>query len=124
VLDDYPGFGSFSDEAVNRAAARRIMAAVETDYGPGGSGLLDGKVDISVRLVSGREVRIELTLPPGSPGRPPSAADLDRKLAACGADVPALLSGVTWSSAAALLRAKLPGATGPQPSGSQEEGRK
>lgn len=109
VLDDYPGFGSFSDEAVNRVAAQRIMAAVETDYGPGGAGLLDGKVDISVRLVSGREVRIELTLPPGSPERPPDPTDLDRKLTACGPDVPALLSGVTWSSAAALLRAELPG---------------
>ena len=89
------------------------MATVQTDYGPGdpgGAGLLDGTVGITVRLASGRELRTELALPPGSPGRPPSAADLDRKLAACGPDVPALLAGVTWPSAADLLRETLPAA--------------
>lgn len=118
VLDEYPGFGSFSDEAVSRAPAQALMAAVQTDYGPGdpgGAGLLDGTVDITVRLASGRELRTELALPPGSPGRPPSAADLDRKLAACGPDVPALLAGLTWPSAAGLLRETLPAAGGPVP---------
>ena len=91
ILDDYPGFGSFSDEAVNREPAQALMTTVETDYGPGDpgrAGLLDGTVAISVRLANGRELQTELALPPGSPDRPPSAADLDRKLAACGPDVP------------------------------------
>jgi 2-methylcitrate dehydratase PrpD len=111
ILDDYPGFGSFSDEAVNREPAQALMTTVETDYGPGDpgrAGLLDGTVAISVRLANGRELQTELALPPGSPDRPPSAADLDRKLAACGPDVPALLAGLTWPSAASLLRATLP----------------
>jgi 2-methylcitrate dehydratase PrpD len=115
ILDEYPGFGSFSDEAVNRAPAQALMAAVETDYGPGdpgGAGLLGGTVAISVRLASGRELRTELVLPPGSPDRPPSPADLNAKLAACGPDVPGLLAGVTWPSAADLLRTALP-APGP-----------
>jgi 2-methylcitrate dehydratase PrpD len=113
ILDEYPGFGSFSDGAVNRAPAQALMTTVETDYGPGdpgGAGLLDGTVAISVRLASGRELRTELALPPGSPDLPPSAADLDQKLAACGPDVPGLLAGVTWPSAAELLRATLPAA--------------
>jgi 2-methylcitrate dehydratase PrpD len=116
ILDDYPGFGSFSDEAVNREPAQALMTTVETDYGPGDpgrAGLLDGTVAISVRLANGRELRTELALPPGSPDRPPSAADLDRKLAACGPDVPALLAGLTWPAAAALLRATLPAPTPP-----------
>jgi 2-methylcitrate dehydratase PrpD len=111
ILDEYPGFGSFSDQAVNREPARTLMAAVRTDYGPGdpgSAGLLDGTVDISVRLASGRELRTELALPPGSPDRPPSPADLAAKLAACGPDVPALLAGITWPKAAALLQATLP----------------
>ncbi len=114
ILDEYPGFASFSDEAVNRGPAQALMAAVRTDYGPGdpGPGLLDGTVDISVRLASGRELRTELALPPGSPDRPPSPADLAAKLAACGPDVPGLLAGVTWPDAAGLLRETLP-ATAP-----------
>jgi len=74
------------------------------------AGLLDGTVDISVRLASGRELRTGLALPPGSPDRPPSPADLAAKLAACGPDVPGLLAGITWPQAAGLLRATLPAA--------------
>jgi 2-methylcitrate dehydratase PrpD len=116
ILDEYPGFGAFSDAAVNREPAQALMAAVRTDYGPGDpgtAGLLDGTVAISVRLASGRELRTELALPPGAPDRPPSGADLDRKLAACGPDVPGLLAGITWPSAAALLHATLPASTPP-----------
>jgi 2-methylcitrate dehydratase PrpD len=111
ILDEYPGFGSFSDQAVTRDPARALMAAVRTDYGPGDpgpAGLLDGTVAVSVRLASGRELRTELALPPGSPARPPSPADLAAKLAACGPDVPALLATLTWPTAATLLRQTLP----------------
>jgi 2-methylcitrate dehydratase PrpD len=114
ILDEYPGFGSFSDQAVNREPAQALMAAVRTDYGPGDpgpAGLLDGTVDISVRLASGRELRTELARPPGSPDRPPSPADLAAKLAACGPDVPGLLANITWPAAAALLCETLPAPT-------------
>jgi 2-methylcitrate dehydratase PrpD len=114
ILDEYPGFGSFSDQAVNRGPAQALMAAVRTDYGPGdpgSAGLLDGTVGISVRLASGRELRTELALPPGSPDRPPSPADLAAKLAACGPDVPALLATIAWPSAAELLQTTLPAPT-------------
>ncbi|HEY6499704.1 MAG TPA: MmgE/PrpD family protein [Streptosporangiaceae bacterium] len=118
ILDEYPGFGSFSDQAVNREPAQALMAAVRTDYGPGdpgSAGLLDGTVDISVRLASGRELHTELALPPGSPDRPPSPADLAAKLAACGPDVPGLLASITWPAAADLLQATLPAPTPPAP---------
>jgi 2-methylcitrate dehydratase PrpD len=103
VLDEYPDVESFSDAAVNRPSAQRLMAAVEPHYTAGGNGLLDGEVDISVELSNGKTVRTRLDLPPGSPGRPPSSSELHDKLAACSADAPTLLAGVTWDSARRLL---------------------
>jgi 2-methylcitrate dehydratase PrpD len=103
VLDDYPGFASFTDAAVNRPEAQRLLSTVEVDLAPGGSGLLDGEVDIRVDLASGTSLHRRLANPPGSPLRAATAAELDGKLAACGPDVPALLAGVTWESAPELL---------------------
>jgi hypothetical protein len=56
-----------------------------------------------VDLASGTSLHTRLAHPPGSPLRTPTAAELDGKLAACGPDVPVLLSGVTWESAPELL---------------------
>jgi 2-methylcitrate dehydratase PrpD len=42
LLDHYPVFASFTDEAVRRDAARRLAGLVETKLEPGGDGLLDG----------------------------------------------------------------------------------
>lgn len=103
VLDEYPDVESFSDAAVNRPTAQRLMAAVEPRYTAGGNGLLDGEVDISVELNNGKTVRTRLDLPPGSPRRPPSSSELHDKLAACSPDAPALLSAATWDSARELL---------------------
>jgi 2-methylcitrate dehydratase PrpD len=108
LLDGYPGLASFTDTAVSRPAAQRIMSVVKTDYAPGGSGLLDGEVAIEVELGSGRVVRTRLAQPPGSPLRPPGPGELDGKLAACGQDVPGLLDGLTWEAARALLRRMVP----------------
>src|SRR5579875_1574742 len=108
LLDGYPGLDSFTDTAVRRPAAQRIMSVVKADYAPGGSGLLDGEVAIEVELVSGRVVRTRLAQPPGSPLRPPGPGELDGKLAACGQDVPGLLDGLTWEAARALLRRMVP----------------
>ncbi|NUS01505.1 MAG: 2-methylcitrate dehydratase, partial [Nonomuraea sp.] len=109
LLDDYPGFGSFTDEAVRRTAARALVERVHVERLPGAtSTLLDGRVSLRIGLADGGEVRTELALPPGAPQRPPSEADLRAKAAACGADVPALLDGLTWSGAAQLLRTHFP----------------
>jgi 2-methylcitrate dehydratase PrpD len=103
LLDDYPGFASFADTAVHRPEAQRLLSTVMVERTPGGTGLLDGEVDIRVDLASGTSLHTRLAHPPGSPSRTPTAAELDGKLAACGSDVPALLSGVTWESAPELL---------------------
>ncbi|MEU6663848.1 MmgE/PrpD family protein [Streptomyces sp. NPDC046821] len=109
LLDGFPGFGAFTDDAVRRPEARRLMAAVTTERTEGGAGLLDGEVDLTVTLDDGRVLRSSLAHPPGSPERPPTDAELAEKFAACGSDVPALLKDMTWESARALLLAELPG---------------
>jgi 2-methylcitrate dehydratase PrpD len=103
LLDDYPGFASFTDAAVNRPEAQRLLSTVVLDRTPGGAGLLDGEVDVRVDLAGGTSLHARLAHPPGSPLRTPSTAELDDKLAACGPDVAALLAGVTWESAPELL---------------------
>ncbi|MFE6806112.1 MmgE/PrpD family protein [Streptomyces sp. NPDC057681] len=109
LLDGFPGFGAFTDDAVGRPEARRLMATVETEHTEGGAGLLDGEVDLAVTLTDGRVLRSTLAHPPGSPRRPPTDGELVEKFVACGSDVPALLKDTTWESARALLLTELPG---------------
>jgi 2-methylcitrate dehydratase PrpD len=109
LLDGFPGFGAFTDDAVGRPEARRLMATVETERTEGGAGLLDGEVDLAVTLTDGRVLRSALAHPPGSPRRPPTDSELAEKFAACGSDVPALLKDTTWESARTLLLTELPG---------------
>lgn len=103
LLDDYPDFAAFTDEAVQRTAAQQLVHRVGTDYSPGADGLLDGRVEIEVEH-DGGTLRTELDLPPGAPARPPDEHEMAAKLAACGPDVPAALSGASWESARELLR--------------------
>ncbi|MEV4647386.1 MmgE/PrpD family protein [Saccharopolyspora sp. NPDC049357] len=110
LLDDHPGFGSFTDGSVNRPAAQRLLKLVKMTETPGGDWLLAGEVDITVTLADGARHAVALQLPPGSPGRPPSEQDMKAKIADCGQDVPALLSDVDWKRAAAILTEHLPGA--------------
>jgi 2-methylcitrate dehydratase PrpD len=105
LLDAYPGFAAFSDAALARAEARRLVSVVDVVPEPGGRGLLDGTVELDVDTTDGTVVRAALAQPPGSPLCPPTEAELKAKLAASGADVPALLSGLSWPGAAELLHA-------------------
>ena len=43
LLDRYPGFGSFTDAAVRRPAARHLTGLVKAELDPGGTWLLDGR---------------------------------------------------------------------------------
>src|SRR5271167_2702558 len=83
LLDAYPGFASFTDAAVRRDAARRLVSLVEVKLDPGGSWLLDGQLDVEIHTSSGTILRTSQQFPPGSPARPPSAAQLQSKLADC-----------------------------------------
>ena len=113
LLDTYAGFGSFTDEAVRRAEARRLVSAVETKLDPGGDWLLDGELEAEVHTADGAVLRTRQKYPPGSPARPPTPDQLAAKLADCVAGL-ALLPGDgdpeawTWDNAADILRRYLP----------------
>jgi 2-methylcitrate dehydratase PrpD len=109
LLDGYPGFASFTDDAVRRPAACRLAALVEIKSEPGGTWLLDGELVAELHTASGGVAQITQQFPPGSPGRPATAAQLQAKIADClaGLDVGGQElnpSAWTWPSAADLLR--------------------
>ncbi len=105
LLDDYPDFASFTDEAVARPEAQKLLRRVETAYPPGADGLLAGTVDIEVEH-DGEPLRTSLAQPPGSPARPPNSAELAEKLSACAAA--GLLDGGNWKSVRDLLDRTFP----------------
>ncbi|HWD06912.1 MAG TPA: MmgE/PrpD family protein [Amycolatopsis sp.] len=112
LLDAHPGFASFTDAAVARPEAQRLTGLVTTTLTPGGDWLLAGETTIAVDLNGGPGFHTTLARPPGSPDRPPTPTELSAKLADCGTDVPALLSGLDWSGARALLETQLPARNG------------
>jgi 2-methylcitrate dehydratase PrpD len=109
LLDRYPGFASFTDEAVRRDSARRLAGLVQASLDPGGSWLLDGMLDAEVHTSDGAILRVSQQFPPGSPARPPSPDQLGAKLADCvrGLDTDPATWG--WDNAASVLRQFLPG---------------
>ncbi len=109
LLDGRPGIESFTDEAVARPAAQALLARVEVEAAPGGDWLLAGDVAIELTLADGSQVHAQLDLPPGAPGRPPSAAQLAEKVADCAGDLAEEVLAVDWPEAATLLRERLPG---------------
>jgi 2-methylcitrate dehydratase PrpD len=100
ILDGRPGIESFSDDAVARDAARRLMRRVEVVGDERGEGLLAGEVEVEIALAGGRSLEARLDIPPGAPGRPLRQAELDLKLEMCGE---AGLESLTWRSASAQL---------------------
>ncbi len=108
LLDGYPGFGSFTDAAVRRDAARRLVSLVETKLDPGGSWLLDGELEAEIHTGDGTVLRTRAKFPPGSPARPPTAAQLQAKLADCARGLDTDPVSWTWDNAADVLRRFLP----------------
>jgi 2-methylcitrate dehydratase PrpD len=108
LLDRYPGFASFTDDAVRREAARRLAALVETTLVPGGDGLLDGELEVRIHTGNDCVHDAVLALPPGSPARPPTAEQLSGKLADCLAGLDTDWSAWTWQNAADVLRRFIP----------------
>jgi 2-methylcitrate dehydratase PrpD len=107
LLDGRPGFDSFTDDAVARPAAGDLLDRVDVITTPGGDGLLSGTTAIDLELDDGSRLHAELDLPPGAPSRPPSDADLYAKIAECAGDLAPELTALTWSDAAAFLRAQV-----------------
>jgi 2-methylcitrate dehydratase PrpD len=109
LLDAYPGFGSFTDAAVRRDAARRLVGLVETKLDPGGSWLLDGRLEAEVHTGHGSVLRVSEQFPPGSPARPPTPVQLQAKLNDCVSGLDTDPASWTWQNAAGTLRRFLPG---------------
>jgi 2-methylcitrate dehydratase PrpD len=109
LLDAYPGFGSFTDEAVRRDAARRLTGLVEIKLEPGGDGLLDGELEAEVHLGDGTVRRGRQQYPPGSPARPPAPDQLRAKLDDCVGDLGTDPSEWTWENVPGVLRRFLSG---------------
>jgi 2-methylcitrate dehydratase PrpD len=103
ILDSYSGFDAFEDDAVNRAMAQSIMSRVTVQAAAGGSGLLDGWLEIEIDA-GGITMRTAMDQPPGSPFRPPTAHQMSAKFASCGRDVPAIVQDASWGTGAEVLR--------------------
>ncbi len=94
LLDGRPGFASFTDAAVRRPEAQRLISLVELETTESGEGLLTGEVAITL---DGTRTFVE-KLPPGAPDRPPTDAELAEKLDDCGLD-----GEWDWATARAML---------------------
>lgn len=104
LLDEYPGLDSFTDEAVCRASARELVERIQVCPTPGGDGLLAGELELELILSDGSVRRTTVGPPPGSPDRPPTAAEHHSKLEHCvGEALPEVLEA-TWTDAPQLLR--------------------
>jgi 2-methylcitrate dehydratase PrpD len=100
VLDGRPGFASFTDAAVARPAARRLLERVEIRERPGGVGLLSGTVRVELRTRSHGTRAAEVELPPGAPGRPATDAERASKLTDCAGGHAAAVAALRWDTAA------------------------
>lgn len=103
VLDGYPGFWSFTDAAVARPEARRLMELVEVEFSDGGDWLLAGELEVEVHL-AGEVLFAREQYPPGSPQRPPTSDELARKVRECLADSDIDPADIGWSTASQILR--------------------
>jgi 2-methylcitrate dehydratase PrpD len=107
ILDRYSGFAAFDDNAVRRPEAQNLLALVDVQLEPGGDWLLDGTAEIEVVTAGGQAFHASEKYPPGSPDRPPTAAELDSKLHDCLSGSGLAPSDITWDCAANLLRSQL-----------------
>ncbi len=111
ILDGHPGFWAFEDAAVQRPEAQRLVGLTEvTLTDEPGDGLLVGAVEVEVDLRDGRTVTGSLDLPPGSPGKPPTAQEMSAKVADClqlGGLDDLVAQQITWATGAQLLTTHL-----------------
>ena len=108
LLDRPVGLVSFTDAAVRRPAAQRLVNLVEVDAIPGGSGLLDGECDLEVTLWSGGRHHARLAVPPGAPGCPPVAGEMREKVEDCCGPLAATVLDLDWKAATELMSSIFP----------------
>ncbi len=108
ILDDRQGFEAFSDEAVRRPEAQRLVGLVETTLVDHGDSLLSGRVELELHTDGGL-IHASLEHPPGSPQRPPTEDELGQKVALCLDGSGVDRSAITWVGGGELLRRTLTG---------------
>ena len=119
LLDHHQGFQAFSDAAVQRREAQRLINTVEIRTEPGGNWLLEGTFDAELHLSSGNIARCQQQYPPAAPDRPPSEIQLEAKIADCLLGLSLGNEKLTWSETVTVLRRWLPSQKAPR-SGSAE----
>jgi 2-methylcitrate dehydratase PrpD len=102
LLDHPVNFASFSDRQVRRPEATALAERVTIEALPGASGLLDGEFEAELVTDSGIE-RVALALPPGAPGRPPTDAELEAKVADCCGPLAGEVMALDWQDARGFL---------------------
>ncbi|WP_371799988.1 hypothetical protein OG963_39740 [Streptomyces sp. NBC_01707] len=108
LLDDHPGFVSYTDGYVERPPAQRLIGPVEAVRTSKGPGLLTGDTSVQITIGHGTVPRTTLAPPPGSPQLAASKEEFAAKVADCGADAPGLLLGLDRKGAAQLMRDTFP----------------
>jgi 2-methylcitrate dehydratase PrpD len=103
LIDGPPGIESFSDRAVCRPQAQRLIGLVEVQADEGGEGLDSGELEIAVELAGGELRRASVAVAPGAPQRPPNDAELRRKLRVCAGARADELGMLDWESAPAFI---------------------
>jgi 2-methylcitrate dehydratase PrpD len=103
LLDDFPGLASFTDEAVARPDAQKLLEVVTAHVTPGGDDLLAGAVAVELATAAGPVGRAVVTVPPGAPSRPPTESELARKLNDCADNRADAVAALTWETAAAAV---------------------
>lgn len=107
LLDGHPGLDSFTDDAVQRPEARKLMESVEIDATDTGEGLLTGDVTVEITTDNGETLSATLGLPPGAPQRPPTDEELRQKIEACAGPNTDEVAALTYETAHAFLVERL-----------------
>jgi 2-methylcitrate dehydratase PrpD len=103
VIDDFTGFDSFSDESVHRSDVARLARNVTVHLAPGGNGLLEDVVRVSLVTTDGRTHSGEIDIPPGAPGRSVTRDQLAQKVRDCVGDRADTVLSAGWDDIAALF---------------------
>ena len=103
LLDRPVGLESFTDAAVVRPAASRLMELVETVASKEGEGLLAGTVALAITLDDRTSLHSELDFPPGAPQRPMTETDLAQKLETCAGEHADEVRRLTFQTAADFM---------------------
>lgn len=110
LLDGFPRMADFTDSAAVRPEVRTLLERTEVRVLPGSGegGLMGGETRIVVERSGGERAEAAMELPRGHPQRPANDAEHAAKVADCvGDERAAEVMGVTWESAAPLLRGAL-----------------